>query len=343
MRKLLNTLFITAENAYCSLENNNVVISIKDEKVKQIPLILLEQIVCFSYAGASPALLGECAKRNIGVTLFTPSGHFLCRISDKSHGNVFLRKEQYRISDDDTRCLPYVRNMILGKVYNERWNLDRTLRDNRLRIEPGKFENAIMMLKTGLDKIQNATDTDSIRGFEGDCAETYFRLFDDMILSQKDAFYFRSRSRRPPLDNVNALLSFFYTILASDCANALESVGLDAYVGFMHTDRPGRASLSLDLMEELRAPFVDRFVLSLINMRQITGDDFMKEPDGAVRMGDDARKRILKLWQERKQKEIVHPYLTEKIEWGLVPYVQALLLARCIRGDLDEYPPFLWK
>lgn len=343
MRKLLNTLYITTGDAYLTEESDSVVISQGSTKLGQFPLIAIENIMLFSFKGASPALLGKCAEKGIGVSQYTPNGKFLYRISDKNRGNVLLRKEQYRISDDGSRAMPYARNMILAKVYNQRNTVNRALRDHSMRIDEEKFTKVSNNLKKKMSDIENVSDIDALRGIEGDAAVDYFSVFDDMILNQKEDFAFNGRNRRPPLDNVNAMLSFLYTLLANDCADALEGVGLDSYVGFMHTDKPGRKSLALDLMEELRAPLVDRLVLTLINQRQITGDDFIKEESGAVRFTSDGRKKILKAWQEKKKLEITHPFLDEKLEWGLVAYVQALLLARVVRGDMDEYPPFLWK
>lgn len=343
MRNLLNTLFVSTEDAYLSLENNNVVISRKGKKVGQLPLHVLEQIVTFTYNGASPILLGKCVELGIGFTMLSPQGKFLCRVNGMSRGNVLLRKEQYRISDQEQRALPYVRNMISAKIFNERWTLDRTLRDYPLRVNSEKLSVVISMLREKIADIRSSESIDQIRGVEGDAAAGYFSVFNELILNQKNSFVFTGRNRRPPLDRVNAMLSFCYTLLANDCANALEAVGLDAYVGFMHSDRPGRKSLALDLMEEFRAPMADRFVLAMINQRQVREKDFIVNEDGAVRFTDEARKCILTAWQERKKDLITHPYLQEKIEWGLVPYVQALLLSRCIRGDLDEYPPFFWK
>lgn len=216
-------------------------------------------------------------------------------------------------------------------------------RDHRLRIDDSAFEAACLTHKELLDAILKVDDLETLRGLEGVAASGYFQMFDQMILRQKEDFFFQSRNRRPPTDNVNAMLSFAYSLLANDCASALESVGLDAYVGFLHRDRPGRTSLALDIMEELRPCFADRFVLTLINNRVITGEDFLKTESGAVRMTDAGRRKFLKQWQERKQEAITHPFLEEKMSWGLVPYVQALLLARYLRGDLDGYPPFLWK
>ena len=343
MRKLLNTLFVTSDSIYLTEENENVVLKDHETRFGAIPLHVLENIYSFSYMGASPALLGKCAENGIGFAMLTPNGKFLCRINGSSHGNVLLRKQQYRISDNEQASLPYIKNMILGKAYNEKWTISRTIRDHSLRVDDNKLRAIARALSAKLGDIQKAESITQLRGIEGDSAAEFFSGFDDLILNNKTDFYFHGRNRRPPLDNVNAMLSFCYTLLANDCASALEAVGLDSYVGFMHTDKPGRESLALDLMEELRAPMADRFVLSMINQKKIQADSFIKSTDGAVRFTDDARKEIVKEWQSKKKSEITHPYLKEKIEWGLVPYVQSLLLARCIRGDLSEYSPFFWK
>ncbi len=343
MRKLLNTLFITNKEAFLSLEGETVCVEINRQKVGQFPLHTLESILCFSYNGATPAFMGECAKRGIMVSFYSPYGKFLCRIVGENRGNVFLRKAQYRDSDNlETSCI-IARNFILGKVYNCRWCIDRTLRDHALRVNEEHCRNAINYLSNALNKIKEEKNLDSLRGMEGECASVYFGVFNDLILNQKDDFTFDGRNKRPPLDNVNVMLSFGYSMLANDCGAALEGVGLDSYVGFMHRDRPGRKSLALDLMEELRAVFVDRFILTLINNRQIRAEHFRKLESGAVEFTDDGRKKFIAAWQERKREQITHPFLQEKIYWGLVPYVQALLLSRYLRGDIDGYPPFLWK
>lgn len=343
MRKLLNTLYITTEDAYLSLENENVIVHQGDEVTGQFPLSILENIVTFSYRGASPALMGACAERGIGLAFMAMNGRLLARVSGEDRGNVLLRKEQYRVSDSPERSCILARCMTFGKVYNARWLMERTLRDHALRVNADSLEKVSSALQDRLPEILATTDLELLRGLEGKAASAYFGVFDDLILNQKDHFHFDGRSRRPPMDRVNAVLSFLYTVLANDCASALESVGLDPYVGFMHRDRPGRASLALDLMEELRAPFVDRFVLTLINNRQLQKKHFHHQPDGAILLTDEGRKMVLSNWQARKKEEIRHPYLQEKISWGLVPYVQALLLARTLRGDLDAYPAFLWK
>lgn len=343
MRHLLNTLFVTSEDAYLSLEGENVLVNREKTVIGRFPLHNLSMIISFSYSGASPALMGACAQRDVGLAFCTPRGKFLARTSGISRGNVLLRRMQYRYADDMVQSCLIARTMIFGKVYNTRWSIERTRRDHKLRIDETKFTNACQIHKDLLPQILEVEDLGSLRGLEGAAANAYFQIFDDMILRQKEEFFFHGRNRRPPLDNVNALLSFAYSLLANDCASALESVGLDAYVGFLHRDRPGRTSLALDLMEELRPCMADRFVLTLINDRIVTGAEFERSESGAVRMTEEGRKKFLKRWQERKQESITHPYLEEKLPWGLVPYVQALLLARYLRGDLDAYPPFLWK
>lgn len=343
MRKLLNTLYVMTEDCYLTLDGENIVIQNGEKTLGRFPLHTLENILCFTYKGASPALMGACAERKIGMSFFSPRGRFLARVSGKEYGNVLLRKEQYRISDQEDRSIAYARNMITGKVYNCRWSIERTLRDHGPRVDAQRLKKVSDILHDTLPKIDGACAMDELRGVEGKAAEQYFSVLNDMILNQKEDFFFSTRNRRPPLDNTNAILSFSYTVLAGDCANALSSVGLDPYVGFMHGDRPGRTSLALDLMEELRPVLADRFVLTLINTKAIRAGHFEKQKDNAVLLNEDGRKIFFNAWQNHKRESITHPYLKEKIPWGLVPYVQALLLARAIRGDLEEYPPFLWK
>lgn len=343
MRKLLNTLFVTSEEAYLALETENVAVYIGEEKKAQYPLLVLESIISFSYKGASPALMGACARQGIQLTFLTPRGRFLARVCRQEQGNVLLRKEQYRLSDKLEKSCHIARNFIFGKVYNQRWVLERTLRDHRMRVDAAKLESASQALAGLLPAIETQTDLDSLRGLEGEASVRYFHVFDEMVLNQKADFLFDGRNRRPPTDNMNALLSFAYVLLSNDCASALESVGLDSYVGFMHRDRPGRTSLALDLMEELRAPMADRLCITLVNNRVLQDKHFERQESGAVFLGEDGRKLFLSAWQTKKKEEITHPYLKEKMAWGLVPYVQSLLLARCLRGGLDGYPPFLWK
>lgn len=343
MRKLLNTLYVTSPNTYLSLDGENIVI-LKDQiEISRIPLHNLEGIITFGYTGASPALMGACAKRNIALSFMKQSGRFLSRVVGEVRGNVTLRKSQYRISDSEEESNKIAKNFIIGKIYNARWVVERATRDYAIRLDVDKLKGVSKSLASSLKLVEQSHDLEQLRGYEGEAASQYFSVFDDLILQQKDTFYFHCRNKRPPLDNVNAMLSFVYTLLAHDVAAALETVGLDPYVGFLHRDRPGRVSLALDMMEELRSVYADRFVISLINKREINSKRFTQKENGAVVMDDDTRKILLKAWQSKKQEIITHPFLQEKLEWGLVPYAQAMLLARYIRGDLDGYPTFMWK
>lgn len=343
MRQLLNTLFVTSEDIYLSLDGENVVANRNQKAISRYPLHILSGIISFSYSGASPALMGACAKRGIALSFCTPRGRFLARVSGENNGNVLLRRTQYRVADDPMQSCRIARSMIFGKLYNARWSIQRTLRDHGLRVDEACLSDASAQIKALLPDVLAETDPDHLRGLEGTGASAYFRVFDQMILGDSGVFRFEGRNRRPPLDPVNALLSFAYSLLSYDCASALEAVGLDAYVGFLHRDRPGRSSLALDLMEELRPCLADRFVLTLINNRVFHEKDFVFQESGAVSLTDEGRREFLTRWQNRKKETLTHPYLGEKIPWGLVPYLQALLLARYLREDLEEYPPFLWK
>lgn len=343
MRHLLNTLYITNEESYLSLDGENVVVKVKNTEVGRVTLHNLEAIVCMNYMGTSPALMGKCAENNIMLSFLSPTGKFQAKVAGPAYGNILLRKEQYRITEDKTRSMKIVKNMMVGKLFNSRSVINRAIRDHAMRLDEEKLSNVSTDILGELDELRKADSMDSIRGFEGKAAQSYFSVLDDLILQQKEIFQFHGRSRRPPLDEVNAMLSFAYSLLANMCCAALETVGLDPYAGFMHTDRPGRFSLALDMMEELRPILADRFVLSLINKKVITGKGFIKKENGAIIMNDETRRTFLSSWQSRKQEIVTHPFLKEKVEWGLVPYAQALLLARVVRGDLEEYPPFMWK
>ncbi|WHX47844.1 type I-C CRISPR-associated endonuclease Cas1c [Paenibacillus woosongensis] len=343
MKKLLNTLFITQPDVYLSLDGDNVILLKEQEKLGRLPLHNLESIVAFGYTGASPAFMGYCADRNISLVFLTMSGRFLARVIGASKGNVVLRKKQYLLSENELLSAKIARNFIVGKIFNHKWMIERMTRDYPLRVNVDQFKEVSQHLSSIMMDVRACEDLERLRGLEGQAAVSYNALLDQMILQQKEHFYFRTRSRKPPLDNVNAMLSLAYTLLANDTASALEAVGLDAYVGFLHRDRPGRASLALDVMEELRGIYADKFVLTLINKKIVNHEDFLHKENGAVIMTDEARKKFLAAWQNKKQEKITHPYLSEKISWGLVPYAQALLLARHLRNDLDEYPPFLWK
>ncbi len=342
MKKLLNVLFVTTPEAYLALDGENVLIK-KDEQVAmRLPLHNLENIVSFGRSGASPALMGACAERNVGLCFLTPSGRFLARINGKVRGNVLLRKKQYLVSENQEESAHIAASFLVGKIWNCRKVIERALRDHALLVNVPALTAASLSLKDQMGAIRDCTGLDDLMGFEGCAAKIYFSVFDQLVLQQREDFFFKERSRRPPMDNLNSLLSFLYTLLANEVASALETVGLDPYVGFLHQDRPGRPSLALDLMEELRPVFADRLALSLINRKQISGKGFAQKESGGVLMDDDTRKAVLSVWQERKREPLMHPFLKERIDFGLIPYVQALLLARFLRGDLDAYPPFFW-
>ncbi len=343
MRKLQNVIYISSPDIFLALEGENVVVRREEKTVSRFPLHNIEQIVCFSYCGVSPALMGACGEKGIGLCFLSPYGKFLARVEGKIKGNVLLRKKQYRLSDDPVESARVGVSFLLGKIGNCRKVIDRAIRDHAMLVDADALRAISASLKETLHIIKDCRELDDLMGFEGSAAKLYFSQFDQLILKQKEDFFFKERSRRPPMDNMNALLSFLYTLLTSDVTSALETVGLDPYVGFLHRDRPGRPSLALDLMEELRPVFADRLALTMVNLKQISGSGFIAKETGGILMDNDTRKQVLTLWQERKKEVIMHPYLKEKIEFGLVPYVQALLLARYLRGDLDAYPPFFWN
>ena len=344
MRKLLNTLYVTTPESYLSLDGENVVIRLEKEEKFRLPFINVESIVCFGFMGASPALMGKCAENNIGLCFLNPyNGKFLAKVVGKTKGNVFLRKKQYGLSNDTQFCLEFATEIVSAKIFNSRFSLERAIRDNKDKINTMQLEKSSEMLKDAIKYCYEFENIDELRGFEGVQAKLYFKAFNDMILQQKEHFYFHERTKRPPLDNINCMLSYLYTILSFDISSALETVGLDPYVGFYHTLRSGRVSLAVDLIEELRSYMVDKFVITLINLKKINHKDFIEKEGGAILMTDEGRKKILTAWQERKKEIITHPFLKEKIEIGLIPYAQAQLLARFVRGDTDEYTPFLCK
>ena len=340
MRKLLNTLYVTTPESYLTRDGENIVVKVENEEKFRIPIHNLEGVVCFGYMGASPQLMRLCSDNNVGLSFLTPSGGFQARVHGRVRGNVLLRRIQYRIADDDKKSLEIARSCIIGKIVNCKTVLGRSVRDHGEVVDSEKIRTVDGLLADGLDKAMNCDSADSLRGIEGNCAKWYFDVFDELILKQKDDFFLSDRNRRPPLDNMNSILSFLYTLLAHDTESALETVGLDPYVGFFHTDRPGRPGLALDLMEEMRPFLADRLALNLVNLQQVRGSDFIKKESGGVFITEEGRKTILGAWQKRKMESITHPYLKEKILIGLIPYVQALLLARFIRKDIDGYPPF---
>lgn len=338
MRKLLNTLYITTPEAYLSKDGMNVVVSVNQEEVFRIPIINIESIVTFGYMGASPGVMKLCCDKGVSLTFLSPHGRFVSRIQGSTRGNVILRREQVHWIDNPDKSLHIARIIVAAKIMNYRNILRRFVRDYGENDEVSKAADFLDMNRRNA---LNAADVDSVRGIEGIAANKYFSVFHHLIIQNKNDFPFTERNRRPPKDSVNALLSFAYTLLANDMQTALETVGLDPFMGFLHAIRPGRASLALDMIEEMRAYLGDRFVLSLINRRQLSSKDFLYQGEKGVVMTDNGMKTFLTAWQKRKRDEVLHPYLKEKINVGLLPYVQAMLMARFMRGDIDDYPVFL--
>ena len=343
MKKHLNTLFVTTQGAYLNKEGETVVVSIEGKKRLQLPIHTLDGIVCFGNVMCSPFLMGLCAERDVAISFLTSYGRFLARVQGPVSGNVLLRREQYRQADRLEVSAQIAYAVITGKLANTRTVLQRAIRDHGDKVDAHGINAASVHISALLKSIRPDMKLDSIRGLEGDGARTYFGVFDHLIVSKRKGFEFKGRNRRPPLDPVNCLLSFFYTLLLHDVRSALESVGLDSAVGFLHRDRPGRPGLALDMMEEFRPVIADRMVLSLINRGQVSQKDFSIQETGAVLMSDDLRKTVLTAYQKRKQDEILQPFLNEKVNIGLLFYTQALLFARYLRGDLDAYPPFVWR
>jgi CRISP-associated protein Cas1 len=343
MKRLLNTLYITMQQSYLARKGETIVVRADGEEKLRVPIHTLGQIVCFGQVSCSPALMGLCGERNVLLSFLTENGKFLARVSGPVSGNVLLRREQYRCADRQQQSAELARAVILAKVCNCRNVLLRAARDRPEAEGNHELKQASGYLSDLLGAIQKASTIDAVRGLEGEAAKTYFGVFNHLVSQQKDDFLFAGRNRRPPMDNINALLSFVYTLLMHDVTSALEAVGLDPAVGFLHRDRPGRASLALDLMEEFRAFLADRLVLSLINRQQVKGSGFKRTESGAVLMDDDTRKQVLVAWQKRKQEEVTHPFFNETFKVGLVPHAQAMLLARYLRDDLEAYPPFFWK
>ncbi len=346
MRRHLNTLYVTTERAWLRKDGENVVVEVDGDERGRVPVHLLGGIVCFGAVGMTPALMGHCAECGVCVSMLGRNGRFLARVEGQTSGNVLLRRAQYRATDHGATTAKLAGHMVTGKLLNQRTVVRRALRDHGATMAPDGRERLSACERRLTDAARRSagmSGTDSIRGIEGEAARAYYAVLNDLIRDEDRAFAFKGRSRRPPLDPVNALLSFLYTLLVHDCRSALETVGLDPAVGYLHRERPGRPSLALDLMEELRPVLADRLVLSLINRRQLRARDFEASVSGAVTMRDDARKSVLVAYQDRKKDEILHPFLKERTTLGLVPFVQASLLARHLRGELDAYPPFLWR
>jgi CRISPR-associated protein Cas1 len=343
VKKHLNTLFVTTQGTYLTKDGETVVVKVEKEIRLRIPIHTIGGIVCFGNIMCSPFLMGFCAERDVAISFLTEHGRFLARVQGPVSGNVLLRREQYRRADDMNASAEMARAVLTGKLANCRTVLGRALRDHSDKLNADEVREASQRINSSLKRLQSDLPLNVLRGFEGEAAHTYFSVFDHLITSQKEDFIFRERNRRPPLDNVNCLLSFLYTLVLHDVRSALESVGLDPAVGFLHRDRPGRPGLALDMMEEFRPFLADRLTLSLINLNQVQTKGFKKMESGAVLMDDETRKAVLVAYQKRKQDEIMHPFLEEKVPIGLLFHMQALLLARCLRGDLDGYPTFIWK
>lgn len=343
MKKYLNTLFVTTQGAYLNKEGESVVVNVDRQVRLRVPIHTLGGIVCFGNVMCSPFLMHHCSEHRVLISFLSEHGRFLARVQGPVNGNVMLRRRQYRMADDVCVSASIASCALLAKAANARTVLQRAARDHAMKTDMQTVDAAARRIGMLMRLLKNETDLDAVRGREGDISRLYFSVFNCLITAQKDSFVFSERSRRPPLDSVNALLSFVYTLLAHDCVGALESVGLDPQSGFLHRDRPGRPSLALDLMEEFRPFFADRLVLSIINLKQVAPNGFKKTESGAVEMNDETRKTVLTAYQKRKQEEMVHPFIKESAPIGLFFYLQAQLLARYVRGDLDGYPPVFWK
>ena len=341
MKRILNTLYVTTQGAYLRKEGESVVVRVEQENRLRLPLLTLSGIVTFGNVLCSPFLLGSCAKHGVSVSMLTENGRYLGNFNGPASGNVLLRRTQYRWADDIEKTGAIVRSIVSGKVANARQVLLRTLREDP---ENAVLRKAVGHLKGTMQRLQGEQlSPDNMRGMEGDAAKVYFGVFNELISVDDDRFFFGGRSRRPPMDRVNALLSFLYTLLYSNMKGALESVGLDSTVGFLHRDRPGRYGLALDLMEEMRTFWADRLALTLINRQQLSAKDFDLSDSGSVLLNEKGRKIVLVAWQKRKQDELTHPFTNERMVLGLLPFLQAQLMARYMRGDLDVYPPFFWR
>jgi CRISPR-associated protein Cas1 len=343
MKQLLNTLYVTTQGAYLAKDGETVLVRVEDESRLRVPIHTLASIVCFGRVSCSAPLMGLCAEKGVALSFLTEQGRFLARVEGPVSGNVLLRREQYRRAESAEQTAEIARSVVIAKVANCRTVLLRAARERPEGAGCPALEVAALRLARLAGTLQEPLALDRVRGHEGDAARVYFDVFDHLVVESKDTFFFRTRSRRPPLDNLNALLSFLYTLVTHDVAAALEGVGLDPAVGYLHVDRPGRPSLALDLVEELRPVLADRLALSLVNRRQVRAEGFRRTESGAVEMDDDTRKEVLLNYQKRKQEEIMHPFLKERVAFGIVPHTQAMLLARFLRGDLDGYPSFLWR
>lgn len=342
MKKLLNTLYITNPDAYLSKYNDNIVVSIDGKEVGAFPIHIFRQIVCFNYTGLSPALMKLAMEKNINITFFTPYGNFCGRVVGKSYGNIYVRKKQYKLCDGE-QSLEFVRNIIYAKAYNSKKVLIRSKNDHKDKIDVVRIEKAIDNINSSMQELKIAQNKDSIRGIEGNIAREYFSVLDELILKQREDFYMVERSKRPPKDRFNALISFMYSVYTNEIAAALEGVGIDSYAGFFHTDRPGRVSMALDIIEEFRSIIIDKFCLSLINLNEINKHHFEMKENGASLLNKKGREIVLGKWKEKEDEEIYHYYLEEKIKIGLLAHVQAQLLNSYIQEEIPSYPPYMQK
>lgn len=340
MKKLLNTLYVTNPNYYLRKEGRNISITEDSNRITRYPIHILKQIVCFNYMGVSPDLMKMCMEENVAITFFTPYGKYCGRVIGASYGNIYTRKKQYKMQDSE-ESLDFVKNIIYAKAYNSRKVLIRGKLDNKDKVDVKRLEEVIEAIKLLMLEIKNCENKDSVRGIEGIIAKGYFSVLDELIIKQREDFFFIDRSKRPPMDRFNALISFLYSLLTNNIAAALEGVGIDSYAGFFHTDRPGRVSMALDIIEEMRAFLVDKFTLSMINLNRINKNHFEVKENGATLLNEKGRQVVLENWNKREQEEIYHPFLEENIKIGLLPHVQALLLNSYLRGDIEAYPPFM--
>jgi len=342
MKKLGNVLYILTPDSYLYCQNDTIAVKVGGAEKVRIPSHTIESIVCFGNTTVSTPFIAFCAERNIGLSFLSEYGRFYGRVYGPASGNVLLRKKQYSAMDDQNISMALVKNILYGKIANSKNVLLRCAREQDSEEVKEKIINAANQITVLAQKIEDCEIIDSLRGIEGVIANTYFGVFDYLIKSDDENLRFEKRSRHPPENNVNSLLSFLYILLKNDVQCALESVGIDPAAGFLHSLRPGRPSMALDMMEELRAPLCDRLALSLINLKQIKADDFSQD-EGGIMLSDKARRLVIDNWQKRKKEEIIHPFFNEKIPVGLIPYAQAQLLAKFFRGDIDAYPPFLWR
>jgi CRISPR-associated protein Cas1 len=344
MKKLFSTLYVSTQGAYISKDRENIVVNFQNRELFRSPIHLINSVICFGNVMCSPFLFELCTENNVSLSYFTENGKFIARVQAPVSGNVLLRKQQYKYSYDEKFCLETAKSILIGKLNNSRIVINRCLRDHKDKISNyDKLKQVSDSLRKSIINVFNVKSIDILRGIEGDAASSYFNVFNELILNDKEKFFMSGRSRRPPKDKVNCLLSFVYTLLVHDVSSALEGVGLDNQVGFFHKDRPGRPSLTLDMMEEFRSVIADRLVLTLINLSQINADCFYESPSGGVIMNKDGKKIVIDAYRKRKEEEIFHPFLKETIHIGLLYHAQALLFARYIRGDIDAYPPFIWK